>query len=110
MRNHGSSGKLLNLNDSETCFTVAAVQIANEITSKTSRHVKRLQSKCFVDLLSYVRPKIMWNSFNRVCTLQKYIDSSDCAAQNSQKSVIMKTSCLDYSILPKTNGFKNFSV
>ena len=40
--------------------------------------------------------------------LQKYIDSSDCAAQNSQKSVIMKTSCLDYSTLPKANGLKNF--
>ena len=45
-----------------------------------------------------------------LCTLQEYIDSSDCAAQNSQKSVIMKTSCLDYSILPKANGLKNFSV
>ena len=33
----------------------------------------------------------------------KYIDSSDCAAQNSQKSVIMETSCLDYSILSKAN-------
>ena len=29
---------------------------------------------------------------------------------NSQKSVIMKTSCLDYSTLPKANGLKNFSV
>ena len=27
-----------------------------------------------------------------------------------KKSVIMKTSCLDYSILPKANGLKNFSV
>ena len=27
-----------------------------------------------------------------------------------KKSVIMKTSCLDYSILPKANGLKNFPV
>ena len=30
MRHHGSSGELLNLNDSGTSFTVAAVQITSE--------------------------------------------------------------------------------
>ena len=59
MRNHGSSGELLNLNDSETSFTAAAVQIISEITSKTTQHAKRLRSKRFVDLLCYVRPGIM---------------------------------------------------
>ena len=58
-QNHGTSGELLNLNDSETSFTAAAVQITSEIIRKTTRHAKWLQSKHFVDLLCCVRPRIM---------------------------------------------------
>jgi len=103
---HGSSGEILNLNDSRTCFTAAAVQIS-KITSKITRHAKH--TLCWTLNMFCVRPKIWCRILSSVSCRQKYTNSSDYAAKKSQKSIIMKTSCLDYSILPKANGLKNFS-
>ena len=83
-RNHGSSGELLNLNDSGTSFTAAGVQITSEITRKTTRHAKRLRSKRFVGLLCCVRPSGSCRVLSCLYSAEVY-DSSDCAAQNSQK-------------------------
>ena len=58
-QNHGSSGELLNLNDSGTSFTAAAVQITSKITSK----INNPTCEAHALIMCCVRPRILSTVF-----------------------------------------------
>ena len=77
MQNHGSSGELLNVNDSGTSFTAGAEQITSKITSKFSLRAASIQldmqSTRFVDLLAYVLSATEdHNSFKCLYSAKRY--------------------------------------